>query len=51
VRRVSKNGREVQTLYHVDRQETPRLAIGAGYIYFALYSERGVRRFRADVEL
>lgn len=46
VRRVSKDGRRVQTLYNVDRQETPRLALGGGYLYFAIYSERGVRRFR-----
>lgn len=51
IRRISKNGREVQTLYNADHQETPRLAIAAGYIYFALYSERGIRRFRANVEL
>ncbi|HZF54468.1 MAG TPA: hypothetical protein VE093_37735 [Polyangiaceae bacterium] len=50
VRRVSKNGEQVQTLYHVNRQETPRLAIGGGFLYFVLSSERGIRRFRLATE-
>jgi hypothetical protein len=50
VRRVSKDGRKVQTLHHVDRDETPRLAIGGGHIYFALYSEQGIRRIRLAVQ-
>jgi hypothetical protein len=46
----SKDGRKVQTLHHVGRDETPRLAIGGGHIYFALYSEQGIRRIRLAVQ-
>lgn len=49
VRRVSKNGRQVQTLYHVGH-ETPRLALGGGFLYYVLYTERGIRRFRLATE-
>lgn len=50
IRRVAKNGSEVQTLYNAGRQETPRIAIGADHLYFVTYSEPGIHRFRLAPE-
>jgi hypothetical protein len=49
VRRVSKNGRQVQTLYHVG-DEPPRLAVGGGFLYYVLYTKPGIWRFRLATE-
>lgn len=50
IRRVGKNGEQVQTLYKVGRQVTPHLALGTEHIYFFTRDERGIRRFRFPVE-
>jgi hypothetical protein len=50
LRRVLKDGSAVQTLHHIGRLGSPKLAIGGGYAYWSGSSVVGIHRLRLPAD-
>jgi len=46
LRRVRKDGSKVQTLHHIGKLGSPKLAVGGGYAFFSGGGVRGIHRLR-----